>query len=84
MLRKILFFPLTRMFIAIIAIVSVVVLESMLLPTNRRGVRVSGQTAFRVLSGAIVIVSVCLVYAGYVRIFERRRDRGIIEETGPA
>ena len=39
---------------------------------DRRGVRFERQAWYIILSGTITIVSVCLVYAGYVWLFERR------------
>ena len=72
-LRKILFFPLTRMFIAIFAIVGVFVLEICWRNELAKSYGFQGRTGFSALSSTIMIVSVCLVYAGYVRIFERRK-----------
>jgi membrane protease YdiL (CAAX protease family) len=70
---KVLYFPLTRMIIAIVAILCVVVLEGMLTQSIGSTFGLAQQIWFRVLSGAVLIVSICLVYAGYVRVFERRK-----------
>jgi membrane protease YdiL (CAAX protease family) len=70
---KILFFPLTRIFIAIFAIALVFGLESSGLQVIGEASGQRRQAWYIVLSGAIQIVSVCLVYAGYVWLFERRR-----------
>src|SRR5262249_34265693 len=56
-----------------VAVVCVVVLGSVLTQRIGDAYGLARQTWFRILSGATVIVLVCLVYAGYVRIFERRR-----------
>jgi CAAX protease family protein len=70
---KVLYFPLTRIIIAIVAILCVVAVESVLTQSIGDTYGLARQIWFRVLSGAVVIVSVCLVYAGYVRVFERRK-----------
>ncbi len=70
---KILFFPLTRIIIAIFAIALVAGLESAGLQKISEANGLKGQAWYIVLSGVITIVTVCLVYAGYVRLFERRR-----------
>jgi uncharacterized protein len=70
--RKILFFPLTRMIIAIVAIVSAYVLEAMLVQRVGPRFGLSTQPWFIALYGAAMIASVCVIYCGYVGIFERR------------
>jgi uncharacterized protein len=70
---KILLFPLTRIFIAIFAIVLVFVLESMARQKIGEAYGLTKEAWYAVLSGTITIVSACLVYAGYVWLFERRR-----------
>jgi hypothetical protein len=70
---KVLYFPLTRIIISIVAILCVVALESNLTQSIGNTYGLARQIWYRVLSGAVVIVSVCLVYAGYVRVFERRK-----------
>jgi membrane protease YdiL (CAAX protease family) len=75
------------MLIASVAVVCVVVLESVLTQRIGDAFGLARQTWFRIVSGAAVIVSVCLVYAGYVRVFERRRTvelsskRAVLEFT---
>jgi membrane protease YdiL (CAAX protease family) len=69
---KVLYFPLTRMVIAIIAILASVVLESMILERIGNVFGFWGQPWYTVLRGAIVIITVCLVYCGYVRLLEHR------------
>jgi uncharacterized protein len=69
---KVLFFPLTRMIIAIVAIVVVLVFEGVLQQWIGRSYGVNRTIWFRVMSGTIVIASTCLIYCGYVRLFERR------------
>jgi len=70
---KILTFPLTRIIIAIIAIALVYVPEVILAERIREKYELADDVGFRVVSGAINIVSICLVYVGYVRLFERRK-----------
>jgi uncharacterized protein len=70
---KVLYFPLTRIIISIVAILCVVILESVLAQSIGDSSGLARQIWFRVCSGAVVIVSVCLVYAAYVRVFERRK-----------
>ena len=69
---KVLYFPLTRIIIAIVAIICVVRLEDVLAQRIGDAYGLASQSGFRMAKGAMVIVSVCLVYAGYVRLFERR------------
>jgi uncharacterized protein len=70
--RKILFFPLTRIIIAIVAVVCAFVLEAALFQQLGQRYGIRGQAWYAYLSGAVMIATVCLVYCGYVRIFERR------------
>ncbi len=70
--RKVLFFPLTRMVIAITAIVSAVVLESLAVQWISATYGLVGQAWFVILAGAILVATVLLIYCGYVRLFERR------------
>ncbi len=70
--RKILFFPLTRIFIGVFAVGLVAVLEMAGLQKIGEAYGLSRQAWYAVLSGTITIVSACLVYAGYVWLFERR------------
>ena len=69
---KILFFPLTRIFLAVFAIALVFGLELAAQQKIGEAYGLKGQAWYIVLSSTITIVSVCLVYAGYVRLFERR------------
>jgi membrane protease YdiL (CAAX protease family) len=71
-LLKILFFPLTRIFIAIFAIA--LVFAPLLLAKQIIGdsFGLTGQAWYVSITSTITIVAVCLVYAGYVRLFERR------------
>jgi uncharacterized protein len=69
---KILYFPLTRMVIAIFAIVATVVLEGVILQRIGDALGFWSQPWYSVLRGTIVITTVCLVYRGYVRLLERR------------
>ena len=77
---KVLYFPLTRIIIAIVAILCVVALESILAQNIGDAYGLSRRIWFRVLAGAVVIVSVCLVYGGYVRVFERRKTVELSKE----
>jgi membrane protease YdiL (CAAX protease family) len=77
---KVLYFPLTRIIIAIVAILCVTALESVLTQYVGETYGLARQIWFRVLSGAFVIVSVCLVYVGYVRVFERRKTMELSRE----
>jgi uncharacterized protein len=69
---KILFFPLTRILIAGIALVLSVVLEGAAWRRLGESFGLRGQAWFVIVSTAIMIATVCLVYVGYVRLFERR------------
>ncbi len=69
---KILFFPLTRILLAVFAIALVFGLELAAQQKIGEAYVLKGQAWYVVLSSTIMIVSVCLVYAGYVRLFERR------------
>ncbi|MFO0888897.1 MAG: CPBP family intramembrane glutamic endopeptidase [Isosphaeraceae bacterium] len=71
-LRTILFFPLTRMIVAITAIVSALILETISLRRLGDAMGWLDRDWFVMLSGAAGILTACLVYAGYVRVFERR------------
>jgi membrane protease YdiL (CAAX protease family) len=70
--RKILFFPLTRMIIAILMIVISIGLEGYYLQKLAARFGVDQQPWFAVVSSVIVIATALLVYCGYVRVFERR------------
>jgi CAAX protease family protein len=70
---KILFFPLTRIVIATFAIVLVAVLETVAQQKIGEAYGLTGQAWYVVLSSLIAIASVCLVYVGYVQVFERRK-----------
>ncbi len=72
-LRTILFFPLTRMLIAIMAIVVVLAAEGVALQGAGVYFGVDSNLWFRVFRNVVAIISVCLVYCGYVRLFERRK-----------
>ena len=72
-LRAILFFPLTRIVIAVFAVALVFLLLSVARQLIGGQFGVLGQPWFEVLSGFIAVTAVCLVYVGYVRVFERRR-----------
>ena len=75
LMRKVIFFPLTRMVIALIAIISAVVLESAGLQTLYTSYGLRDQAWFAILAGAVVVGTVCAIYCGYVRLFERRAVR---------
>ena len=70
---KILTFPLTRIIIAIIAIALVYAPEVILAERIREKFELGDDTGYRIVWGAINIVSICLVYVGYVRLLERRK-----------
>ncbi len=70
--RKVLFFPLTRMLVAIIAIVSAVALEQAVLQWMYTSYGLRDQAWFVILSGATQVGTVWAIYCGYVRLFERR------------
>jgi uncharacterized protein len=72
---KVLYFPLTRMVIAFIAIVASAGLESVILQRIGDVFGIRSQPWYTVLGGTIVIVTVCLVYCGYVRLLEHRATR---------
>ena len=61
----ILTFPLTRIVIAIIAIALVYVPEVILAERIREKFELGDDVGFRIVCGAINIVSICLVYVGY-------------------
>ncbi len=69
---RILFFPLTRIIIAVFAIALVAFRESVAARTIGEAYGLTRQAWYVVLSTLIIIVSGILVYAGYVRLFERR------------
>ena len=69
---NVLYFPFTRMVIAIFAILATVVLNSMIGEWIGKSYGFWGQPWYTVLRGAIVITTVCLVYRGYVRLLEQR------------
>ncbi len=71
-LRAILFFPLTRIFIAFFAVALIFLLLSAAHHLIGTEFGIAGQPWFEVLSGVIVVTAVCLVYVGYVRVLERR------------
>ena len=70
--RTVLYFPLTRMVIAFIAIVASVAIESIVLESVGKSSGFWSQNWYTVLRGAIVIATACLVYRGYVRFLEHR------------
>jgi membrane protease YdiL (CAAX protease family) len=72
LVRKILFFPLTRMIIAILMIVISVALESLLRQALGTRYGLKDQAWLEVVWGAIVIATALMVYRVYVRVFERR------------
>jgi uncharacterized protein len=71
-LLKILFFPLTRILIAGIALVLSVALEGAALRRLGESFGLRNQAWFVIVSSAIMIATAYLVYVGYVRLFERR------------
>jgi uncharacterized protein len=72
LLRKVLFFPLTRMVIAIVAIVSAVGLESAGVRRLSTAYGLKDQAWFAILACTVLVGTVCAVYCGYVWLFERR------------
>jgi membrane protease YdiL (CAAX protease family) len=70
--RKILFFPLTRMIIAILMIAFALVLESSVRQLLGAWSGWTGQPWFELLWDAIMIATAVAVYCAYVRVFERR------------
>jgi uncharacterized protein len=70
--RNVLYFPLTRMVLAFVAIVASVALESALFVKIGEWHDLWHQPWYTVLRGAIAIVTACLVYSGYVRLLEHR------------
>jgi len=69
---NVLYFPLTRMVIAIIAILATFILNSMIGEWIGKSYGLWGQPWYTVLRGAIVITTACFVYRGYVRLLEQR------------
>ncbi len=69
---KVLYFPFTRMVIAVFAILATFVSLSMIGGWIGKSYGFWAQPWYSVLMGAIVITTVCLVYHGYVRILEHR------------
>lgn len=71
-LRAIIFFPLTRIIIAIVAIVVTLMLEGLAFQMIGGRTGWAHQPWFTVATGAVWASSACFAYAGYVRVFERR------------
>ncbi len=71
-LRKILYFPLTRMIIAIVMVVTVAIVESIAFQRLGATFGWTDQPWFVIASGAVGIVAVCLSYGTYVRLLEKR------------
>jgi uncharacterized protein len=71
-LLAILLFPLTRMVIALFAIVLFTGLESQAMALLGIRLGVAEREWFVVLSGATTSLTACLAYVAYVRVFERR------------
>ena len=80
---KILFFPLTRILIAMIAIVLSVVLEGKAREMIGQSFGLRNQAWFVVLADVAMIVTVWLVYVGYVRLFERRAAVELSTKNAP-
>jgi membrane protease YdiL (CAAX protease family) len=72
LLRKVIFFPLTRMVIAFLAIVIAFIFESVGLSALSASYGLKDQAWFAILSGAVMVGTVCAIYWGYVQLFERR------------
>ncbi len=70
--RKVLFFPLTRMIIAIVAVVAGYVLVMALGLWLARRYGLGGRAWFAALRDVLVAATVSLIYCGYVRLLERR------------
>jgi len=71
--KKILYFPLTRMIIAIVMVVTVLVSESIAFQRLGNAFGWRDQPWFVICSRSVVIASVCLIYVVYVRLLEKRR-----------
>jgi uncharacterized protein len=82
-IKKILFFPLTRMVIAIVAIVSAVVLESVGLQWLYKLYGLRDQPWFAILAITVMVGTVWAIYSGYVRLFERRPVNELALEPAP-
>jgi membrane protease YdiL (CAAX protease family) len=81
--RKVLFFPLTRMVVAIVAIASAVGLETALLRWLDTSYGLRSQAWFVILAGTVLVGTVWLVYCGYVRLFEGRHATELAIRPAP-
>jgi membrane protease YdiL (CAAX protease family) len=80
---RVLYFPLTRIIIAVAAILAGVVLGSVALEKIGHAYGLTTRSWFVAVAGAIVIFSVCLIYCGYVRLLEKRRTLELGPEHAP-